>query len=222
MKALVLLGLLGVNAVHASDWHMEIGAGQTAYRTYGDGIWYQIGSPHHLDAHGKFGLIGFTGRLNDAWDWHADYVNFGKASASCWCTSDKNYDAGSHSVINGQYPVKPAYFNGSGSLQGIQLKVQRWFDVGQASIGPDVGLLIYQNRWTETVYDWTSETWSTPINGVHQADRKVRIGGIVGMSIKTGKFSISIDQYLMKPVSLKGDNPPLWRNAYAAYVSYEL
>lgn len=221
MKALVLLGLLGVSAAHASDWQMEIGAGQTTYRTYGDGIWYQLGSPHSLDAHGKSYLIGLTGSAGP-WVWHADYINFGKASASCWCTSDANYDAGRHIVIDGNYSVRPVRFNGSGYAHGLQFKGAFVSRFGGVDVGPEAGVLIYQNHWTENVYGWTSETWHTPIDGVHRADEKVRIGGIIGLTIKTGKFSISMDQYLMKPVSLKGDNPPLWRNAYAAYVSYEL
>jgi len=222
MKALVLLGLLGVSAAHATDWHMEVGMGESAYRTYGDGIWYQMGMPHHLDTSGRFGLIGVTGHINDDWQWHADYVNFGKSSAGCWCTADDNYDAGKHVQINIGYPLPPGKFNGYGDVQGIQLKVNRWFSVGSYDISPDVGLLVYRNAWKETVYGWRSFEYPNPIDGVHQADRRIRVGGIIGLSVKAGKWTASIDEYLMKPVTFKYDNPPLWRNVLSAYVTYEL
>lgn len=221
MRALVLLGLLGATAVHANDWHMEIGAGQAAYRTYGDGIWYQLGMPHYLDAQGKLYLLGITNSISDRWDWHVDYVNFGKASASCWCTSDDNYNYRSHAIIDPNYPVKPIRFNGAGNVQGIQFKTDYWMKAGSVEIAPVAGVMVYRNTWRETVYNWTSTEWHIPITDAKEASRKLRLGGVIGLAVKEGRFTVRAEEVLMKPEPMTGV-PPLWRNVVTAYLTYEL
>lgn len=211
--------LMGLSAAHASDLTLEAGAGLTHYTTYGDGIWYQLGEPHKVDTHGNLYLLGITQDVNERWTWHLDYVNFGKAFASCSCTADENYDYRNHQVIDPLYPVKNTQFNGSGNVQGIQFKNTVWLTQGKTMVGADLGLMAYRNRWTETVYHWTSKDWQTPVNGVHETSTKVRFAPVVGLSVRTSNVTFSADAYLMKPQSLYG-TPPLWKYVTTMTVTY--
>jgi hypothetical protein len=54
-------------------------------------------------------------------DWHAEYVNLGRAAALCDCAPlDANYNASTH-TFTPKIAVPRAYFTGEGRSQGVAL-----------------------------------------------------------------------------------------------------
>ncbi|TCG00528.1 hypothetical protein BZM27_54680, partial [Paraburkholderia steynii] len=82
----------------------QFGIGAAHFNTL-DGRWQQQGIPGGSNVTSKppaFSL-GLTGSLitRGKWgmDWHAEYVNLGRAAADCSCTPmDENYDSSTHST----------------------------------------------------------------------------------------------------------------------------
>jgi len=207
MKPLLLLLALPLTA-HASWFELEAGAGVTIFQTE-NGRWYQEGMPDN-----RFTKIapeysaGVTGALvsRGAWgvDWHADYVNLGRAAASCQCdTSDSDYAA--HTTKH------TAYYTGSGRAQGVALTVEpyRWY--GGWRFGAEAGAYFYHSTWSEQVYGWTASD-APPVN-LRLSATGWHVAPVIGMSISKDSWSVNYRHYFLKR-NIKGQNvPPLWNDA---------
>lgn len=206
MKPLLLL--LAVPAIaHASWFTFEAGAGLTSFETE-DGRWYQQSMPHDLTTISPEYSAGVTGPVvsRGAWgvDWHADFVNLGRAAASCRCdTSDSDYAA--------RRTKHTAYFSGSGRALGVSLTVEpyRWY--GGLRYGIEAGAYVYHSTWNESVTGWTVS--DAPVQNLSLSASGWHVAPVAGVSVGDGKWSVSYRHYFMRMNSAKQNVPPLWNDA---------
>jgi len=206
MKPLLLLLALPV-AAHASWFEYEAGAGLTSYETE-DGRWYQQLQPHSLSTVSQEYSVGITGAVvsRGAWgiDWHADYVNLGRASSSCQCdTSDSDYAA--HNTRH------TALFTGSGRAQGVSLTVEpyRWYRGWR--YGFEAGAYVYRSTWSEQVQGWTVS--DAPPRNLSLSAKGWHVAPVIGMSISKDSWSVNYRHYFMRFNSTRQNVPPLWNDA---------
>jgi len=206
MKPLLLLLALPV-AAHASWFEYEAGAGLTSYETE-DGRWYQQRMQHDLTTISPEYSVGITGALvsRGAWgvDWHADYVNLGRASSSCQCdTSDSDYAA--HNTR------RTALFTGTGRAMGVSLTVEpyRWY--AGLRYGFEAGAYVYRSTWSEQVQGWTVS--DAPPQNLSLSATGWHVAPVVGVSVGDGKWSVNYRHYFMRFNSARQNVPPLWNDA---------
>jgi len=204
MKPLLLLLALPV-AAHASWFEYEAGAGLTSYETE-DGRWYQQRMQHDLTTIAPEYSVGVTGTIvsRGAWgvDWHADYVNLGRAAASCQCTtSDADYAAHRRGAPT-------AYFSGSGRAQGVVLTLEpyRWYRGWR--FGVEAGAYVYRATWQDSVTAWTDG-----LPDMHMGVAKWNAAPVVGVSVGDGKWSVNYRHYFTGLNSRQMNVPPLWNDA---------
>jgi hypothetical protein len=188
-----VLALAIGSAAHAGV-SVELGAGQTAYHPQSDGIWYQLGTPHHLGLSGRAYMIGLTG---DVWRtervglaWHAGYIDLGRASAWCECTTDDNYDYLAHRAREPGIPG--GTFSGTGRARGLQAALESYVTLGSYRIGYQWGVTRMQPRWRDTVY-----TPAYPAGYVMPIPRSWRTGRVSGLSIGSGQASLVYLHYTL-------------------------
>jgi hypothetical protein len=205
MKPLLLLLALPL-AAHASWFTYEAGAGLTSFETE-DGRWYQQRMDHSLTTIAPEYSIGITGPVvtRGAWgvDWHLDYVNLGRASASCQCdTSDSDYAA--HNTRH------TALFTGSGRALGVSLTVEpyRWY--GGLRYGLEAGAYVYRSSWSEQVYGWSV---GGPPQDLSLSASRWNAAPVIGVSVGDGAWSVNYRHYFMRMNSAKQNVPPLWNDA---------
>jgi hypothetical protein len=117
--------------------------------------------------------LGLTGPLitRGKWgaDWHAEYVNLGRAAASCACTPrDENYDANTHHFTN-RFDAPAAYFTGSGRSQGVALTIEPYYWAYGVRFGVEAGAYIHRDSWSEDVIGWQVDKAVAPQN-LHLSD----------------------------------------------------
>lgn len=222
--ALVVTALtLVANPAHAASWfQFEAGIGATQYQTE-DGRWYQQGmTMSSVSARDVAFSAGVTGPLvaRGRWgiDWHAGYVNLGRAAATCMCTpNDENYDAATHTYN----PVKPAplaYFTGSGRSQGFVLSLEPFYWWRGVRFGIEAGAYVNHADWQEGVYGWA------PAYGVETQTLAVstsawRVAPVAGISVGNGVWSIGCRHYFTSIQHYA--SPPLWRDIDVLQVQYK-
>jgi len=82
-------------------------------------------------------------------DWHAEYVNLGRAAALCDCAPlDANYNASTH-TFTPKIAVPRAYFTGEGRSQGVALTL-----VTASGSASRPVRTFHRDSWSDTVYDW--------------------------------------------------------------------
>lgn len=211
MKLLPLL-LLAPLTAHA--WQFEAGVGTTYYQTE-NGRWYQNGMPSNSVSRTapefSLGVVGpvFT---RGAWgvDWHADYVDLGRAAASCQCdTSDEDYLA--HTTKH------TAFFSGSGRAQGVALTVEPYHWYNGLRFGVEGGAYVYHSSWSESVTGWT--VGGPPVN-LYLSDNRWNVAPVAGVSVGNGVWSVSYRHYFMKSNSVKLAVPPVWDDANVLEFKY--
>ncbi|APR40488.1 hypothetical protein [Paraburkholderia sp. SOS3] len=180
----------------------EIGIGAAKYQTQ-DGRWLQQGIPGGSSVTSKppaFSL-GLTGPLitRGKWgiDWHAEYVNLGRAAAECWCTpNDDNYDANSHRYQT-KVNVPQAYFTGEGRSQGAALTLEPYYWLHGVRLGVEAGAYIHRDSWSESVSDW--QAWpGVPKQNISISDSYWSVAPVVGASVGNGRFTLSYRHYFMR------------------------
>lgn len=206
MKPLLLLLALPV-AAHASWFEFEAGAGLTSYATE-DGRWYQARMQHDLTTISPEYSVGVTGPVisRGAWgvDWHADFVNLGRAAASCQCdTSDADY--ASHNTRH------TALFTGSGRALGVSLTLEHYRWYGGLRYGLEAGAYVYRSNWDESVTGWTVS--DAPVQNLSLSASGWHVAPVAGVSVGDGKWSASYRHYFMRMNSAKQNVPPLWNDA---------
>lgn len=206
MKRL-LAALALIAPLYAHAWSFESGAGATSFETE-PGRWYQQLQPHSLDTVSPEYSIGVTGNLlmRGAWgiDWHAGYVNLGRATSSCQCdTSDENYAA-----HNTQHT---ALFSGSGRAQGFAATIEpyRWY--GGVRIAAEVGAFVYRAKWNETITGWTVN--DAPPQDLALSASGWHVAPVAGVSIGGAIWTLSYRHYFMRINSARQNVPPLWNDA---------
>jgi hypothetical protein len=218
----VALVTLAVSTASHADYinqyvQAELGIGAAKYQTQ-DGRWMQQGIPGGSNVTSKppaFSL-GFTGPLitRGKWgmDWHAEYVNLGRASAQCDCTPlDSNYNANAH-VFAPKIAVPFANFTGEGRSQGVALTVEPYYWFHGARIGIEAGAYIHRDSWTEDVTGWQIDPSVAPQN-LHLSDAYWSVAPVVGASVGNGRFTLSYRHYFMRLNSNSRNIPPLWNDA---------
>lgn len=198
----------------------EIGIGAAHYTTQ-DGRWYQQGMPNgdnKLTSKPPAFSLGLTGPLitRGKWgaDWHAEYVNLGRAAASCACTPrDENYDANTHHFTN-RFDAPAAYFTGSGRSQGVALTVEPYYWIKGVRLGVEAGAYIHRDSWSEDVIGWQLDKTVAPQN-LHLSDTHWSVAPVVGASVGNGRFTLSYRHYFMRVSSESRSVPPLWNDADA-------
>lgn len=201
----------------------EIGIGAAHYTTQ-DGRWYQQGMPNgdnKLTSKPPAFSLGLTGPLitRGKWgaDWHAEYVNLGRAAASCACTPmDENYNAQTHQ-FHKRYDVPAAYFTGSGRSQGVALTIEPYYWINGIRLGVEAGAYIHRDSWSEDVVGWQIEGSGAPRN-IHVGDAYWSVAPVVGASVGNGRFTLSYRHYFMHRNNETRDIPPLWNDADALEV----
>jgi hypothetical protein len=196
----------------------EVGIGAAHYTTQ-DGRWYQQGMPNgdnKLTSKPPAFSLGFTGPLitRGKWgaDWHAEYVNLGRAAASCACTPmDENYNAQTHQ-FHKRYDVPAAYFTGSGRSQGVALTIEPYYWIHGVRLGIEAGAYIHRDSWSEDVVGWQIEGSGPPRN-IHVGDAYWSVAPVVGASVGNGRFTLSYRHYFMRINNETRNVPPLWNDA---------
>lgn len=220
MKRIVIAALLAAStAAHAeSFFQIEAGLGVTRY-TKEDGRWFQQGTPgadNKVSSKPPAFSLGLTGPIvtRERWgvDWHAEYVNLGRAAASCNCTpNDENYDAKTHKFTD-VMPADPAGFSGSGVSQGFVLSVEPYYVVHSVRLGLEVGAYIHRDTWHEYVTGWQT-TPDMPKQSFDISQKSWSVAPVVGVSVSKDRYTLSYRHYFMR-VNASGRNvPPLWNDA---------
>ena len=193
--------------LYAHAWSFESGVGVTSFETE-DGRWYQQLQPHSLSTVSPEYSVGVTGSLltRGTWgvDWHADYVNLGRASSSCQCdTSDENYAA--HDTQH------TALFSGAGRAQGFAAMIEpyRWY--GGVRVAVEAGAFVYHSSWNETVKGWTVN--DAPPQDLSLSQSGWHVAPVVGLSIGGAVWSVNYRHYFMRVNSARQNVPPLWNDA---------
>jgi hypothetical protein len=219
LAVVVMLVSVGAHADYISDYvQVELGIGAGRYTTQ-DGRWYQQGLPdgnNHLSTKPPAFSAGFTGPLitRGRWgvDWHAEYVNLGRAAASCDCTPlDVNYNARNHTYTP-TVAVPRAYFTGDGSSQGVALTLESYYWIGGFRLGAELGAYVHRDSWSDTVYNWQLPGSAGPSTLVLQ-DKYWSVAPVVGASVGNGRFTLSYRHYFMRFNSQNRSIPPLWNDA---------
>lgn len=193
---------------------IEAGAGLTMYRT-GDGTWYQQGVEHKLFDMPRSWSVGVTGDLysGESWGvaWHLDYVNLGRASASCDCTPvDANYDPKNHVLLNDNVPR--AHYSGSGYAHGAVLSLEPYLTRNRWRFGVEAGVMAYLPIWNETVTGWQPNV-DVPAQDLRlSTPRAIRPALVLGASIGRDKWTLSYRHYFLRRVN-DINVPPLWNDA---------
>jgi hypothetical protein len=213
------------NIAYAGDYisqyvQAEMGIGAAKYTTV-DGRWYQQGMPNgdnKLTSKPPAFSLGLTGPLitRGKWgaDWHAEYVNLGRAAASCACTPmDENYNAQTHQ-FHKRYDVPAAYFTGSGRSQGAALTIEPYYWINGVRLGVEAGAYIHRDSWSEDVVGWQIEGSGAPRN-IHVGDAYWSVAPVVGASVGNGRFTLSYRHYFMRRNNETRNVPPLWDDADA-------
>jgi hypothetical protein len=225
MKKTILAAALAVAAVgaHAENvtlwsiptmpwdhwFQFEAGVGVGMYDTQ-DGRWYQQGMPtsavQNVNVAWSLGLTGHVlQRENWGVDWRAEYVNLGRAEAGCLCTSDADYNPNTHQAAPGAEPG--GAFTGSGSSQGVVLSLNPYYTFYGVQVGPEVGAYIHHDVWNEYV-----QIFSPPVNvAIHTAYWSV--APVAGITVSSGRYSISYRHYFTDINERNKTYPPLWKDA---------
>lgn len=198
----------------------EIGIGAAHYTTE-DGRWYQQGVPgadNHLVSKPPAFSLGFTGPIfsRGKWgaDWHAEYVNLGRAAASCACTPmDENYNAKTHQ-FHKRYDVPAAYFTGSGRSQGVALTIESYYWISGVRVGVEGGAYVHRDSWSEDIAGWQVVGSGAPQN-LHVEDAYWSVAPVIGASVGNGRFTLSYRHYFMRINNERRTIPPLWNDADA-------
>jgi hypothetical protein len=194
----------------------EIGIGAAKYTTQ-DGRWYQQGVPgadNHLTSKPPAFSLGLTGPLitRGRWgmDWHAEYVNLGRAAASCDCTPlDANYNANTH-TFTPKIAVPQVYFTGEGRSQGVALTLEPYYWISGFRLGVEAGAYIHRDSWSDSVYGWQLPGASGPMV---LEDKYWSVAPVVGATVGNGRFTLSYRHYFMRLNSQNRAIPPLWNDA---------
>jgi hypothetical protein len=219
LAALLAIAATSARADYINDYVQgEIGIGAAHYTTQ-DGRWYQQGMPNgdnKLTSKPPAFSLGLTGPLvtRGKWgaDWHAEYVNLGRAAASCACTPmDENYNANSHQYHK-TFDVPQAYFTGSGRSQGVALTVEPYYWISGVRVGVEAGAYIHRDSWSEDVIGWQVVGSGAPQN-LHLSDAFWSVSPVVGASVGNGRFTLSYRHYFMRVSSESRSVPPLWNDA---------
>lgn len=195
----------------------EIGIGAAHYTTQ-DGRWYQQGMPNgdnKLRSKPPAFSLGLTGPLitRGKWgaDWHAEYVNLGRAAASCACTPrDENYDPNTHHFTN-RFDAPAAYFTGSGRSQGVALTIEPYYWAYGVRLGVEAGAYIHRDSWSEDVIGWQVDKTVPPQN-LHLSDAHWSVAPVVGASVGNGRISVAARHYFTGLNSRNRNVPPLWND----------
>jgi hypothetical protein len=206
MKLAALLIALPIVAHAQSFFQMEAGLGVTHYQTE-NGRWYQNGQPdNRVTSTVPAFTLGLTGPVVTlgAWgvDWHADYVNLGRAAASCQCdTSDADYAA--HTTKH------TAFYSGSGRAQGVALTLEPYRYYAGLRWAAEAGAYVYHSSWNESVTGWTA---GGPPVDLSLSESRWSVAPVAGLSVGNGKWTAGYRHYFMR--YRKAENvPPLWNDA---------
>lgn len=194
MKPLLALLLLPALA-HAGSWfQFEAGIGVQQSQDMGDGIWYQKGVPHHEQLRSPAFLAGATGEVwsngGASLRYHADYVYFGRVSASCTCVTDPEYNAQTHKAsVPGYIP-----FNGQGHTQGVALTLEPGYTYKGTRFALEAGPWLYWATWHVTHNDPAQP-------GSYNLDHKthLQVGWVAGARIERNDLSLSYRYYTASP-----------------------
>lgn len=199
----------------------EIGAGFTRYNLAEDGRWYQSGMQHNrVDASAPALSIGLTGPLysSEKWgvDWHADYVNLGRMSSDCVCTSDENYDNKAHRMISAEGAAL-ARFQGAGRAQGIALTIEPYYLYRSWRFGVEAGLFVYRPQW-----DVHMQTIAPDTNGIidPHTPNNPQIGRVVGASVGKGPWRVAYRHYFLPTKYDATHYPAIYTGADVVEVKY--
>jgi hypothetical protein len=220
MKRIIAAALIAAStAAHAapfeSFFRAEAGLGVTNY-SIEDGRWYQQGMSHDVTHVAPEWSLGLTGPIvtRGKWgvDWHADYVNLGRAAADCTCTpSDENYSVKQHKKLN-VVDVDDAYFTGSGRAQGFALTIEPYYWFHGLRIGVEAGAFAYRSSWDESVFNWQVNRAVAPQN-LNVGGSSYNVAPVAGVNIGNGRVSLAYRHYFMSLNSRRSGNPPLWNDA---------
>lgn len=218
-KFLVTAVLLGASALaHADSWfQFEAGIGAAKSTDMGDGTWYQQGVNHKENLNSPAFLAGFTGELYAHGNWsvryHADYVYFGKLSASCACVGDPQYDLVAHQVFAKDANAPRVPFNGQGHTQGVPVTLDLGYAWNRWRFAVEGGVWAYWATWHETV-------WNAGDNAYGSLSHKtsVQFGYVGGARVERGNLSLSYRYYQSKP--LWRPTPGLVSGTHMLMVSY--
>lgn len=214
MKRAVALLALAASSCAAHAVTLEVGAGTTFYNTH-DGTWYQLGVTHKLTDAPRAWSIGLTGDLYTSayWGvaWHLDYVNLGRASASCDCTPvDANYNAVTHQLISDNVPR--AHYSGSGYAHGAVLSIEPYVTRNRWRFGLEAGVMAYLPIWNESVTGWQPDT-SVPAQNLQlSTPRAIKPALVLGASFGRDNWTLSYRHYFLRRAN-DLNVPPVWNDA---------
>lgn len=224
MKLATLAAALALLSGAAHAQSITLGAGANLYSDV-DGRWMQQGVPGGSDVTRVAPVItlGITGPLvsRGRWgvDWHADYVNLGRAAATCMCTpSDDNYNPHTHQYVK-HVDVDPAYFSGSGRSQGVAFTVEPYYWAHGLRFAAEAGAYVHYDQWSEYVAGWQVNRAVAP-QTLNLAASYWSVAPVVGVSVGDGRWNVGIRHYFTSINSKRADVPPLWNDATTLTVTY--
>jgi hypothetical protein len=222
----LVAGMALALSAHAESWfQFEAGAGVAHYQTAADGRWFQRGMEHSLNLSAPALMAGITGPIwskgDVGIDWHIDYVNLARVSSQCTCTPlDSNYDVHAHALVANPVPVPNANFTGSGNAQGFVFSIEPYLMTHGWRLGVESGLFIFRPEWNETIYNWAPTPEASPITVRAHTPNNPQIGGVLGVSVGRGPWSVSYEHFFMPQWLGDKSTPPIYRGADVLMVAY--
>jgi hypothetical protein len=123
---MVLMVLMCISPVAASDLSIEIGAGATLFQpTTADGTWWQAPFKHSFSTKDLALRGGLTYTLSDEWSLNGSYTRLGKVTADAFAVGDQDYDAKNHRCL--AHCLYPVHFAVRDVMQGPEFTVRRSF-----------------------------------------------------------------------------------------------
>lgn len=190
--ALIVAGLLC--PAHAAQ--LELGLGITQATPVGNGGWYQLGLPHHLDLRSSTWSVGLVHDLAPQWRGRVQYVNLGMYRSDAMAADrDEDYSPAAHACLPG---CNVARYIGNGSANGIVIAAERLFDFGAWRLGIEAGPYLYRPIWRVTVEGWKAAKDQPGQTIQHNNPEHLKIGAVVGFSVGQGAWSLSLRHYWNK------------------------
>lgn len=200
ITAAIACSLMLIGSANALEFEGGIGIAKTSPQP--NGTWYQEGFPYTMDLTKKAFYIGVKHKVAPNASVHIDYVNFGVLHVDAIATPvDSNYNSLNKPPCNGPC-VAESRFVSSGRNDGIKLAVN-WspWSVNQEGFGVISGVILSNQGWDTTVYNWKQSADSPGITIYNHIKREWVLRPMFGVAYKMDQWEVRLEKYFNKPYS---------------------
>ena len=199
--SLFLAVSLTTACLESNAFDIEIGTGETHYKTAHDGLWYQSQFQNELDLKTVPWSVGISKKIDNL-RYRAQILSLGGVYTSgVWASDDDHYPGSKATAV---YIGK-----GKGSASGIVLSVSRDVNIFNLPLYAEAGAFFYVPSWTERISEYSTTKYLYDLT----AEKTVRVGPVMGVGIRHSGIDISI-KYIGMQYNGAEPFPPIWDRAY--------